>query len=94
MEETYGIRKCVLDEHTFGIAGDDYPGGGLGVVGEQDGGFVVAEIRDEELAQVALVRTSRLLVVARGAVLAAGDLEFDGAPGRRRKAVDFGKKAF
>ena len=94
MEETHRIRECVFDEHTLGIAGDDYPGGGLGVVGEQDGGFVVAEIRDEELAQVALVWTSLLLVVARGAVLAAADLEFDGAPGRRPKAVDFGAKAF
>ena len=94
MEEPHRIAERVFDEHTFGISGDDCLGGGFGIVGEQDCGLVMAEIRDEELAQVALVRTSRLLVVARGAVLAAGDLEFDGAPGRRPKAVDFGAKAF
>ena len=94
MEEAHRVRERVLDEHTFGIAGDDYPGGGLGVVGEQDGGFVVAEIRDEELAQVALVRAGFLFVVPRGAMLAAGDLEFDGAPSRWRQAVDFGEQAW
>jgi hypothetical protein len=51
----------------------------------------MAEIGYEELAEVAFVRPSRLLEVARGAVLAAGDLEFDAAPGRWRQAVDLGK---
>ena len=53
----------------------------------------MAEIRDEELAEVALTRTGLLFVVARGAILAAGALEFDGAPGRWRQAVDLGEKA-
>src|SRR6266852_3945369 len=52
-----------------------------------------AEIGDKELAEVALTRPSRLLEVARGAILAAGDFEFDGAPCRWRQAADLGEKA-
>jgi hypothetical protein len=43
--------------------------------------------------EVTLVRPSRLLEVARGAILAAGALEFDGAPGRWRQAADLGENA-
>jgi hypothetical protein len=53
----------------------------------------MAEISDEELVEVTLVRPSRLLEVARGAILAAGALEFDGAPGRWRQAADLGENA-
>ncbi len=94
MEEAYRVGQRVLDEHALGIAGDDGLGGGLGVVGEQDGGLVVAEIGDEELAEGALVRTSLLFVDARGAMLAAGDIEGDGAPGRWRQVVDLGEQAW
>ena len=69
-------------------------GGGLGVVGEQDGGLVVAEIGDEELAEGALVRTRLLFVDARGAMLAAGYVEGDGAPSRWRQVVDLGEQAW
>src|SRR5713101_1794369 len=94
MEEAYRVGQRVLDEHALGIAGDDGLGGGLGVVGEQDGGLVVAEIGDEELAEGALVRTSLLFVDARGAMLSAGDIEGDGAPGRWRQVVDLGEQAW
>ena len=93
VEEAHRVGERVLDQHALGIAGDDRLGGGLGVIGEQDGGLVVAEIGDEELAEVALVRTSLLFVDARGAVLAAGDVEVDGAPGRWRQAGDLGEQA-
>src|SRR5260370_23034293 len=52
-----------------------------------------AESGKKELAEVALTRRSRLLEVARGAILAAGDFEFDGAPCRWRQAADLGEKA-
>src|SRR5208337_3105405 len=74
------------------IAGDDRLGGGGEIVGEQDSRLVVAEIGNVELAEVALVRSSLLLVVARGTVLAAGDIELDGAPGRWRQPGDFGEQ--
>ena len=64
------VGERVLDEHALGMAGDDRLGGGLGVIGEQDGGLVVAEIGDEELPEVALVRTGLLFVDARGPMLA------------------------
>src|SRR5437899_9482598 len=84
VEEAHRIGERVLDQHALGVAGDDILGGGSGVVGEQDGGLVVAEILDEELAEGALLRTSFLFVEARGAMLAACRVEGDGAPGRWR----------
>ena len=45
----------------------------------------MAEVGDEELAEVALVRTSLLLEDARGAILAVRDVEVDGAPSRWRQ---------
>lgn len=65
VEEAHCVGKGVLDERLLCIAGDDRLGGGRGVIDEQDGGLVVAEIGDEELAEVALVGSSRLLEVAR-----------------------------
>jgi len=52
----------------------------------------VTEVGNEELAVDALKWKRFLLVEARIAVLAMGDVEFDGAPGRRRQAGDFGEQ--
>jgi hypothetical protein len=57
MEEAHGIGERVLDEHALGVAGDEIAGGRICVIGEQDGGLIVAEIGDEELAVGALSRT-------------------------------------
>jgi hypothetical protein len=62
VEEAHGIGERILDEHALGVTGDEVLGGGGCVVGEQDGGFVVAEIGDEELAVGALARTNLLFV--------------------------------
>ena len=67
-------------------------GGRVCVVGEQDGRFIVTEVGNEELAEDALKWTRLLLVEARIAVLALGDVELDGAPGRRRQAGNFGEQ--
>src|SRR6202049_716221 len=94
VEEAHRVGQRVLDEHALGIAGYDGLGGGLSVIGEQDGGLVVAEIGDEELPEVALVRTGLLFVDARGPMLATGYIEGDGAPGRWRQVVDLGEQAW
>ena len=80
MEEAHGIGECVLDEHALGIAQDQLTRGGFSVVGEQDGGLVVAEVLDEELAVEAFSQADLLFVDSRGAVLTIGDIEIDGAP--------------
>jgi hypothetical protein len=45
-----------------------------------------------EQKELALVRTSLLFVDARGAMLAAGDFEGDGAPCRWRQVLDLGEQ--
>src|SRR5258707_13426541 len=92
MEEAHGSGQGVFDEHASGVAGDDLARGGASIVGEQDGGLVVSEVSDEELAEDALARTSLLLVDARRAVFAVGRVEGDGAPGRRRQVLDLGEQ--
>ena len=93
MEEAHGVGERVLDEHALGVAGDEASCGGCCVVGEQDGGLIVAEIGDEELAVGALVRTRLLLEDAWLAVFAVGHVEGDGAPGRWRQVLDLGEEA-
>ena len=81
MEEAHSVGECVLDEHALGIAEDQLTHGGFFVVGQQDGGQIVAKILDEELAVVDFSQADLLLVDSRGAVLTIGDIEVDGAPG-------------
>jgi hypothetical protein len=52
----------------------------------------VAEIGDEELAAGAPKRMRLLFVEMWRAVFAMGDVEFDGAPGRRRQVGGFGEQ--
>jgi hypothetical protein len=94
VEEAHGIGERVLDEHALGVAGDEFFGGGFCVVGEQDGGLVVTEIGDKELAVSALARTSLLFEDPRGAVFAVGQVERDGAPSRWRQVADFGEQTW
>ncbi len=84
-------ERGIFDEHASGVAGDDRCGLRLHVVGEQDGGLVMAEIGDEELTEGALLGAHLLLIDPRGAVLAVGHVERDGAPSRRRQLVDLGQ---
>ena len=72
VEEAHRVGECILDEHAFGVAGDEVFDGTACVVGEQDGRLVVAEVGDEELAAGALKRTSLLFVEPRVTVFAVG----------------------
>ena len=80
VEEADGIGESVLDEHAPGVADDELARGGVGVVGEQDGGLVVAEVADEELSEAALAGACLLLVDAGRLELALRQVEVDGAP--------------
>ena len=42
--------EALLDVHPPGVGADDLPGGELGAVGDQQGGLVVAQAGDGELA--------------------------------------------
>jgi hypothetical protein len=50
MEEAHRVGEHILDKHALSAAGDKASGGGICVIGKQDGGLIVAEIGDEELA--------------------------------------------
>ena len=92
MEEAHGVGEGILDEHAPGIAGDELLGGGGGVIGEQDGRLVMAEILDEELAVGPLEKSYLLLEDAWCAEFTAGEIEVDGAPCRRWQLLDLGKE--
>src|ERR1700757_1059344 len=92
MEEPHRIGQRILDQHAFGVTCNEGFGGRVSIVGEQDGWLIVTEVGNEELAVDALKWTRFLLVEARIAVLAMGDVELDSAPGRRRQAGDFGEQ--
>jgi len=81
MEEAHRVGERILDEHALGVAGDEILGGRACVIGEQDGGLIVTEVGDEELAVDALQRTRLLFLKAWIAIFAMEHVEFDGAPG-------------
>ena len=78
------LRKDHLDVHPPGVGADDLPGGQAGTVGDQQGGLVVAEPGDGELAdRPGVGRQGRGGVVVHfdAAGLAAGPAEGHGFPG-------------
>ncbi len=79
------VGQGVLDEHAVGVARDQLGGGGLAVVGHQDGGFVVAKILNSELAEAPLGESHGLLIDARCLVLACWDVKVNDPPSRARK---------
>src|SRR5580693_4812371 len=72
MEKAYRIGERILDEHALSVAGDEIFDGRALVVGEQNGGLIVAEVGDVKLAVGALKRTRLLFVEAWVAVFAMG----------------------
>jgi hypothetical protein len=93
VKKAHGIGEGIFDEHAFGIAGDQLAGSGAGVVGQQDGGLLMAQILDEDLAEDALAGLDLLLKDARRAVFALGQVEGDLAPCRGGKLGDLGEQA-
>ena len=81
MEEAHRVGERILDKHALSVAGDKASGGGICVIGKQDGGLIVAEIGDEELAVGARARTRLLFENTGLSIFAMRDVEGDGAPG-------------
>ena len=72
MEEAHRVGERILDEHALGVAGNEILGGRACVIGEQDGGLIVTEVGDEELAVGALKRPRLVFMEARITVFAMG----------------------
>ena len=49
MEGADDLGEALLDGHPAGVAGDELFGGGMGVVGDDDGGRVAAQSGEDEL---------------------------------------------
>src|SRR5258706_7500285 len=92
MEEAHRVGERILDEHALGVAGNEILGGRACVIGEQDGGLIVTEVGDEELAVGALKRPRLVFMEAWIAVFAMGHVEFDGAPSRCWQVGDLGEQ--
>ena len=50
VEEVDSVLDAILDEHAPGVAGDQLGGAALELVGQEEGGFFVAEVHDGDLA--------------------------------------------
>ena len=59
MEELDGLGASVFGEQAMGVARDQSWTTALGLVGEQDGGFLVTEFGDGDLAEGARVPRQR-----------------------------------
>jgi len=57
------------------------------LVGEQNGGFLVAQILNEQLAEGSAGQRDFLIKKAGRAVLAGGDIQFDGAQAERGSSM-------
>src|SRR5262249_33791092 len=89
-EAADSFGQTLFDVHTFGVALDEGLGGAVEVVGDQDGGVVVAQSGDGQLAHGARVgRQAHGGVVddAYRAAGSAGPLQADTGPrlGRQRR---------
>jgi len=89
MEKANGVGEGVFDEHALGVASHEFDGGDPVLIGQENGGFVMAEVLDIDLTKAPPSQTNRLLVDARGAVLAGRHVQFDCAPRRAREEDDF-----
>ena len=83
VEEVDRLGDGVLDDHAAGVAVDEVGGLGVELVGEQQGGLVVAELADGDLAdRIGVVAQADALVEGeRVAVLAADVGEGEALPG-------------
>ncbi len=88
MKETHRVGERVFNEHALGITGQQRFGGGVLLIGQQDGRFIVAEVLDKDLSQAASGQGDALLEHARRAILAAGNIQFNGSPSRSGQKND------
>ena len=84
VEGTYPLGEALLDAHAVGVLLDQDFGPGVEVVGDENGGLLVPEAMDGELADLAVVvaEPDVVVVVNSRPAVAVGALKLDGAPGR------------
>jgi hypothetical protein len=85
-------RQGVLHEHSLCIACDEFLDGRGTLIGDEDGGLVVPEVFNEELAIDMLRDRDWLLEGARGAKPARHVFKFDDTPCGGQKGSRLGKK--
>ena len=70
--------------HALSVSGDGLSVCGTPVVGEYDGGLLVAQAQNEQLTNARVARRHRLLEHARGPLFMPRDIELDAAPSQGR----------
>ena len=96
MKELDGLGDPVLDEHSLGIASHQGGSSDFKVVGEEDGGFLVPQFDDAQLAQWALIalQVDTLVQDFRGAKGSSQGMQGNPAPGGSRSAPDLSQHFF
>ena len=89
MKKPHRIRERILDEHALGVAGQQRLGRSVALIGQKDGGFIVAEILHKHLPQGPAGQGDGLFIDPGRAILARGHVQLNGPPGRTRQQHDF-----
>ena len=78
VEEVDAVGDVVLDHHALGIAADQLAGRAFGLVGQQQGGFFVAQFGDDQLADRAGLSAADAAVQLMELVLTGRAMEWPG----------------
>ena len=92
VEEANRIGEGVFDQHALSVSGNQVFGA-LGVVGEENGGLVVAKVLNVNLPEGTALNHDWLFIYPRGAILASGHIKGEGTPCRRWESTDFCKQS-
>jgi len=90
VEEVDAVRDSVLDDHPLGISTDELGRRSAELVGDQQGGLLMAQVGDRQLSKRPIVVLERdpLIEDARRSVLPRDVVEFDPAPCGERNLMD------
>lgn len=88
MEEADGIADSVFDEHTPCVSSEELDMGSR-IVGEKDGGLLMAQVKNIDLAHGSSLDPDLLFEDPWGLEGSSGDIQLQSTPSRGRERIDF-----
>ena len=88
MKEADGVADGVFDEHASCVAREEFDVG-CWIVGEKDGGLIMAEVESIDLAEWPAMDTNLLFEDLWGFEGSCGDVQAQATPSRWGEGVDF-----